>query len=260
MVGMLLVRFGPEGFLAAGPSWDELRLLLSDPLETRPGGWKMGRKVSLETEAIRAPWLPGKIVGVGRSFAEHAKELGNPVPEEPLLFLKAPSSVIGPRAPIVLPPESKQVHYEGEIGVLLRERLRRATPQEAAEAILGFCPANDVTARDLQQRDRTFVRAKCFDTFCPLGPAILVDADWEGLEVVTRLNGVERQRGCLAALIWPLPELLSFISRVMTLEPGDLVLTGTPAGVGEVQDGDWVEVEVPGCGVLRNPVEAWREA
>ncbi len=257
---MLLVRFGPEGFLAAGPSWSDLRLLLSDPFESPPGAWKLGRPVSLVTEAIRAPWQPGKIVGVGRSFREHAKELGNLVPEEPLLFLKAPSSVIGPKTPVVLPPESHEVHYEGEVAVLLRDRLQRAGPEEAAEAILGFCPANDVTARDLQQRDRTFARAKSFDTFCPLGPALLVDADWRELEVTTRVNGRERQRGSLVELIWPLPELLAYISRMMTLEPGDLILTGTPAGVGALADGDIVEVEVTGCGVLRNPVEAWRGA
>lgn len=257
---MLLVRYGPEGFLAAGPSWEELRLLLSDPLETPPGAWKFGRRIHVDREAIRTPWVPGKIVGVGRSYREHARELGNPVPAEPVLFLKAPSSLIGHRVPIVLPPESAEVHYEGEIGIVLASRLRRASPEEAERAVLGYGAANDVTARDLQRRDATFARAKSFDTFCPFGPALLIGPDWKSLEVRTRVNGEERQRGCLVDLLWPLPELLAYISRMMTLEPGDLVLTGTPAGVGPLQDGDVVEVEVTGCQPLTNPVEAWRGA
>jgi 2-keto-4-pentenoate hydratase/2-oxohepta-3-ene-1,7-dioic acid hydratase in catechol pathway len=209
-----------------------------------------------------APVHPGKLVCFGRSYREHAQELGNPVPEEPMLFLKAPSSVIGPESPIVLPPESARVEYEGEIALVVRRRLRRARAEDALDAVLGVTAACDVTARDLQRRDSRFSRAKSFDTFCPLGPAVRVVDDpgeLEELEVVTRLNGEERQRGRVDQMLWPLAELLAFASRMMTLEPGDVVLTGTPAGVGTLADGDVVEVEVTGVGVLRNPVEAWRQ-
>ncbi len=255
---MLLVRFGSEGFLAAGESLAELAVLLSDPLETPVSQWRFGRRVDLAAEALRPPWEPGKIVGVGRNYREHAAELGNPTPAEPLLFLKAPSSIVGPRTPIVLPPESERVEHEGEIAVLLRRRLRRAGAEEAARAVLGVAPANDVTARDLQRQDATFARAKSFDTFCPFGPALLIEPDLGQLTVETRVNGETRQRGAAAEMSWGIVELLVYASRMMTLEPGDLVLTGTPAGVGPLADGDLVEVEVPGAGTLVNPVEAWR--
>lgn len=203
--------------------------------------------------------LPGKIVGVGRNYREHAEELGNPLPAEPVLFLKAPSSVVGPNAPVILPPESERVDFEGEIAVVLRERLRRGTRREAEAAVLGVTCACDVTARDLQKRDVTFARAKSFDTFCPLGPAIRVRPDWSNLEVVTRIDGVERQRGRVEQMGWDPLELLVYVSRMMTLEPGDVVLTGTPSGVGSLEDGNRIEVEIPQVGVLENPVEAWRQ-
>lgn len=255
---MLLFRFGPEGFFAAGESAEAARVLYSDPLETPFSAWRFGRPVDLAIEALRAPWAPGKIVGVGRNYREHAAELGNPMPAEPVLFLKAPSAVIGPNAPIVLPPESQRVEHEGEIAVVVGARLRRAGADEAAAAILGVCAANDVTARDLQRRDPSFARAKSFDSFCPLGPALWVDPDLDALEVETRVNGERRQRGAAAEMTWGLVELLVYASRMMTLEPGDLLLTGTPAGVGPLADGDRVEVELPGAGTLVNPVEAWR--
>jgi 2-keto-4-pentenoate hydratase/2-oxohepta-3-ene-1,7-dioic acid hydratase in catechol pathway len=255
---MLLYRIGPEGFYAAADEDGEARILYSDPFETLPGGWRLGRAVDLAAAALLAPVLPGKIVGIGRSYRAHAEELGNPLPAEPLLFLKAPSAVVGPRAPVVLPPESERVEYEGEVAVVVRDRLRRASAAAAAAAILGVTCACDVTARDLQKKDATFARAKSFDTFCPLGPAILVGADPAGLEVRTRVNGEERQRGQVRDLAWPIPVLVAYASRMMTLEPGDVVLTGTPAGVGPLADGDLVEVEIPGVGVLANPVEGWR--
>jgi len=204
------------------------------------------------------PVRPGKVVGIGRNYAEHARELGNEVPTEPLVFLKSPGSVIGPTAPIVLPPESSDVHFEGEIAVVLRARLTRASSEEAARAILGVTCACDVTARDLQRSDKTFARAKSFDTFCPLGPGILVEADLEGLEVATRINGEERQRAAADLMLWGIVDLVVYVSRMMTLESGDLILTGTPAGVGPLNDGGRVEVEVSGVGVLENRVEAWR--
>ena len=256
---MFLVRFGSEGFLAAGESMSELRVLFSDPYAVPPSQWQLGRRVDLAIEALRAPIEPGKIVGVGRNYREHAAELGNPMPTEPVLFLKSPGSVIGPKAPIVLPPESARVEHEGEIGVVVSRRLRRASARDAERAILGVVPANDVTARDLQRKDPSFCRAKSFDSFCPIGPAVWVAPALDELAVVTRVNGEERQRGHVGAMAWGIVDLLVYASRMMTLEPGDLVLTGTPAGVGALADGDTVEVEIPGLGTLENPVEAWRQ-
>lgn len=233
-------------------------MLYSDPLETPPAAWELGRGVDLAAAALLAPIHPGKIVGVGRNYAEHARELGNPVPEEPVIFLKAPSSIVGPGAPIVLPPESERVEFEGEIAVVLRRRLTRASDDDARAAILGVTCACDVTARDLQRRDPTFARAKSFDTFCPLGPAVAVEPDLGRLEVATRINGAERQRGRAAEMSFGIVELVAWVSRMMTLEPGDVLLTGTPPGVGPLAAGDRVEVEVSGAGVLANPVEALR--
>ncbi|MEM7051382.1 MAG: fumarylacetoacetate hydrolase family protein [Acidobacteriota bacterium] len=255
---MLLFRLAPEGFFAAGESVDDLRMLFSDPYETLPGGWELGRRVDRRDVLPLSPVLPGKIVGFGRTYRRHAEELGNEVPTEPLIFLKAPSAVIGPRAPIVLPAQSERVDFEGEIALVMRRRLQRATAEEALDAVLGVTCACDVTARDLQRRDATFARAKSFDSFCPLGPAIRVRPDFEALEVVTRINGEERQRGRIDMLVWSLAELLSFASQAMTLEAGDVVLTGTPSGVGPLADGDELEVEVSQVGTLVSPVEARR--
>ena len=204
--------------------------------------------------------VAGKIVGVGRNYRGHAEELGNPLPDEPILFLKAPSSVVGPKSPIVLPPESERVEFEGEIAIVLRHRLQRAEPEQARHAILGITCACDVTARDLQRRDPTFARAKSFDTFCPLGPAIQVEPDLDEIELVTRVNGEVRQSAHCREMLFGILELLSYASRMMTLEAGDLVLTGTPEGVGPLADGDALEVEVSDVGVLESPVEAWRRS
>ena len=255
---MLLYRLGPDGDHAAGDSPATLRRLLSDPWTTPVAAWRFGDEVAATTLQPLAPLRPGTVVGVGRNYREHAAELGNAMPEEPLLFLKAVSSLIGPGAPIVLPPESAEVHFEGEIAVIVGAPLRRASRVEAAAAIFGIACACDVTARDIQQRDRTFARGKGFETFCPLGPAILLGAPDDGCAVVTRINGEERQRGTVAEMAWGPVALLEYISRFITLETGDVVLTGTPAGVGRLAAGDTVEVEVSGVGVLRNPVEPWR--
>jgi 2-keto-4-pentenoate hydratase/2-oxohepta-3-ene-1,7-dioic acid hydratase in catechol pathway len=197
---------------------------------------------------------PGKIVCVGRNYLEHARELGNEIPAEPLIFLKPPSSIVRSGEPILLPAESRQVEFEGEIGVLVGRRLRFASLAEAREAISGIVPANDVTARDLQRRDGQWTRAKGFDSFCPLGEAGPVPEDLSALTVVTRVNGRVRQRGEASEMAFAIPELLAYISGVMTLEPGDLLLTGTPAGVGLLEPGDLVEVEVEGVGTVSNPV------
>jgi len=197
-----------------------------------------------------------KIVCVGRNYLDHAKELGNEVPKEPLIFLKPPSSVIGDGQPIQLPAMSKQVEFEGEIGVIIGERLRHADEKQARAAVLAIAAVNDVTARDLQKSDSQWTRAKGFDTFCPVGIPNEPPNDLGSLEVVTRVNGVERQRGKASQMAFSIPMVLAYISKIMTLEPGDLVCTGTPAGVGTLQPGDEVEVEVLGVSRVRNPVVA----
>ena len=197
---------------------------------------------------------PGKIVCVGRNYREHAKELGNEVPAEPLLFLKPPSSVVADGEPIVLPAASQKVEHEAEIGVVIGRRLRNASESEAAGAVQAIVALNDVTARDLQRSDGQWTRAKGFDSFCPIGePGAAVPA-LDAITVVGRVNGEERQRGSSADMVFPIPTLLAYISRIMTLEPGDVVATGTPAGVGPLRDGDEVEIEVVGVSRVRNPV------
>ncbi len=202
------------------------------------------------------PLRPSKIVCVGRNYAEHARELGNAVPERPLLFFKPPSAVIGTGEAIVLPAASTRVEHEAEIGVVIGRRLRNASLDEAERGIGGFTCVNDVTARDLQKTDGQWARAKGFDTFCPVGPTVVEGLDWRALEVIGRVNGEERQRGNTGQMMFNIPQLLSYISAIMTLEPGDLVATGTPAGVGPLTAGDVVEVEIPGVGVLSNPVRS----
>ena len=202
---------------------------------------------------------PSKIVCVGRNYLEHARELGNDVPAEPLIFLKPPSSLIDGGESIVLPPQSEQVEFEGEIGVVIGHRLKHASEESAIAGIAAIVAVNDVTARDLQRRDSQWTRAKGFDTFCAVGKPLVGRASLEqlrALEVVTRVNGKERQRGRAADMDFSIPFLISYISDIMTLEPGDLIATGTPAGVGKLAPGDIVEVEVPGASMVTNPVAA----
>lgn len=201
---------------------------------------------------------PGKIVCVGRNYREHAKELGNDVPAEPLIFLKPPSTVIREGQPIILPGLSTQVEYEGEIGVIIGRTLRHASDAEARAAIAGIVAVNDVTARDLQKRDGQWTRAKGFDSFCPVGPMGSAPADLTSLTIVTRVNGRERQRGTAAEMVFGIPALLEYISSIMTLEPGDLIATGTPAGVGPLAKGDVVEIEIEGVSRVSNPVQSER--
>jgi 2-keto-4-pentenoate hydratase/2-oxohepta-3-ene-1,7-dioic acid hydratase in catechol pathway len=203
---------------------------------------------------------PSKIVCVGRNYREHARELGNEVPAEPLIFLKPPSSLIGDGDAIVLPPQSQQVEHEGEIGVVIGARLRQASESEARQAVRGIVALNDVTARDLQKRDSQWTRAKGFDSFCPVGAEGTGVSDFASLTVVTRVNGVERQRGSGSEMVFSIPALLAYISHIMTLEPGDLVATGTPAGVGKLVAGDSVEVEVVGVSRVSNRVVSNQES
>jgi 2-keto-4-pentenoate hydratase/2-oxohepta-3-ene-1,7-dioic acid hydratase in catechol pathway len=202
---------------------------------------------------------PSKIVCVGRNYLEHAREMGNDMPKEPLIFLKPPSSLIDGGESIVLPSQSQQVEFEGEIGVLVGKRLRHSSEADAVAAIAGLVAVNDVTARDLQRSDSQWTRAKGFDTFCPVGKphvaSVTVD-QLSKLEVVTRVNGTQRQHGKSSDMAFSIPFLLSYISHVMTLDPGDLVATGTPAGVGKLAEGDIVEVEIVGLSMVTNPVAA----
>jgi len=198
---------------------------------------------------------PSKIVCVGRNYREHAAELGNKVPDEPLLFLKAPSAIIASGEEIVLPSASQQVEHEGELGVVIGRVARNIGGHEdPLSYVLGYTCVNDVTARDLQRKDVQFTRGKSFDTFCPVGPWIETDIDPHNVTVETRLNGEVKQKGNTADMAFPVAFLIRYISEIMTLYPGDLIATGTPAGVSRMKSGDTVEVEVSGIGVLQNRV------
>jgi 2-keto-4-pentenoate hydratase/2-oxohepta-3-ene-1,7-dioic acid hydratase in catechol pathway len=210
--------------------------------------------VPLADVTLLAPVEPSKIVCVGRNYRAHAKELGNEVPAHPLLFLKPPSAIVGPQEPIRLPEQSAEVQHEAELAVVVARALRGASPVETKGAVFGYTCLNDVTARDIQRAEKQFTRAKGFDTFCPVGPVVETDLDPMEASVVARVNGAERQRGSTRDMVFDVYALLSFISGVMTLLPGDVVSTGTPEGVGALRRGDWVEIEVSGIGVLRNPV------
>ncbi|MGI9104968.1 MAG: fumarylacetoacetate hydrolase family protein [Pyrinomonadaceae bacterium] len=207
---------------------------------------------------LLAPIIPSKVVCVGRNYQDHAAELGNPMPAEPLLFLKPPSSIIGPEAAIELPSVSSRVEHEGELGVVIGRWARHlGAGDNPLDYVLGYTCVNDVTARDLQRRDVQFTRAKSFDTFCPIGPYIvLADLDPSDLQVETRVNGAVRQQGRTGQMAFPVPYLIRYISHVMTLAPGDVISTGTPAGVGPLAPGDVCEVEIEQVGTLRNFVRA----
>ncbi|MGC9357377.1 MAG: fumarylacetoacetate hydrolase family protein [Anaerolineae bacterium] len=212
----------------------------------------------LDEVDLLAPIKPGKIVALARNYPDHAEEQDAQVPDEPLLFLKAPSSVIGPGATILLPALSKQVDHEAELAVVIGEECQNVSEDEAWDVVLGITAANDVTARDLQRSDDQWTRAKSFDTFCPLGPAIvthLKPRQMKSLEIACRVNGKVRQKSNISEMVFSIPEIIAYISVVMTLEPGDVILTGTPSGVGPLKPGDVVEVEIEEVGTLRNPVE-----
>jgi 2-keto-4-pentenoate hydratase/2-oxohepta-3-ene-1,7-dioic acid hydratase in catechol pathway len=203
---------------------------------------------------------PSKIVCVGRNYVAHAAELGNEVPTEPLIFLKPPSALIAAGEPIVLPPGVGEVHYEGEIGILIGKKASWVDEASALDYVAGLVPVNDVTARDLQRRDSQWSRAKGFDTFCPIGfPKPLSEIHLESLSVITRVNGQVKQRGETGQMVFSIPFLIAYISRIMTLEPGDIMATGTPEGVGPLVDGDVVEIELTGMDVLTNPVTTRKE-
>jgi 2-keto-4-pentenoate hydratase/2-oxohepta-3-ene-1,7-dioic acid hydratase in catechol pathway len=200
---------------------------------------------------LRCPVTPSKIVCVGRNYAAHAKELGNSVPSEPLLFLKPPSALLGPAGTIALPPESERVEHEAELGVVIGRRCRRVAREAALGCVFGYTCVGDITARDLQKKDVQFTRAKGFDTFCPVGPWIETHLDPSSARIVCRVNGEVRQDGTTDRMLFDVATLVSYVSGVMTLEPGDLLVTGTPEGVGPLAAGDALEIEIGGIGVLR---------
>lgn len=250
-----LVRVDVDG----NPQWgivedEHVYALDGNPFITYERGVEIGRLDSLR---LLAPATPSKIICVGLNYPAHADEGNWEMPPEPLLFFKPPSSVIGPEADILMPPQAKRVDYEAELAVVVGRRCRNVATEEAWDYVLGATCGNDVTARDLQQRDTLWTRAKGFDTFCPLGPWLVTglrEKDVADLAIVCRVNGEIRQRGRTSEMAFSPGELIAYASSIMTLEPGDLFMTGTPAGIGPLAAGDVVEVEVESIGVLRNPV------
>jgi 2-keto-4-pentenoate hydratase/2-oxohepta-3-ene-1,7-dioic acid hydratase in catechol pathway len=200
--------------------------------------------------------VPSKIIGIGLNYRAHALEMGKGLPEEPLMFIKPHSAVIAGGEPIERPAGYARVDYEGELGVVIGQRARRVPRERALDVVLGYCCCNDVTVRDLQKRDIQYTRAKGFDTFCPIGPRIVAGLDPGKLALKTRLNGVVKQDSSTSDLIFDVPALIAFVTAHMTLEPGDVISTGTPSGVGDLQPGDEVEIEIEGIGILKNPVIA----
>ncbi|CAM3454323.1 fumarylacetoacetate hydrolase family protein [Occultella aeris] len=231
----------------------ELVVLTGDPLYTPLT--PTGQRVPIETTRLLAPVIPrSKVVAFGRNYAEHAAELGNEVPELPLVFIKPNTTVVGPDDPIVLPSYSQDVHHEAELAVVISRICKDLPAERANEVILGYTAANDVTARDVQRTDKTWTRGKMFDTSCPLGPVLVTDLDVSDLRIQARVDGEIRQDGSTAQMIHSVPDLIAYASTLFTLLPGDVILTGTPAGVGPIREGQRVEVEIEGIGVLGNPV------
>jgi 2-keto-4-pentenoate hydratase/2-oxohepta-3-ene-1,7-dioic acid hydratase in catechol pathway len=256
---MRLVRYQTK---QDSPRWGWLHENLVGPVEGNPFGEfrRMEANLPVDTVRLLAPVEPGKIICVGRNYAAHAKEHNVDVPEVPILFLKPPSSVIGPEETILLPPQSQKVEHEAELAVVIGKPGRWIAPENATGYILGYTISNDVTARDLQRRDGQWTRGKGFDTFCPIGPWLETEFDPADALITCYVNHGERhemrQMGSTRDMVFQVRQLVAFASSVMTLEPGDLVLTGTPAGVGPLSAGDVVEISIEGLGVLRNPVAA----
>jgi 2-keto-4-pentenoate hydratase/2-oxohepta-3-ene-1,7-dioic acid hydratase in catechol pathway len=215
-----------------------------------------GQPLPLHAIKLLAPCQPSKIVCIGRNYVEHAAEHGAEVPAEPLVFLKPPSAVVGPDEPVVLTRLSQRVEHEGELVVVIGQRARHLRPENALDVVLGYTCGNDVTARDLQRRDGQWSRAKGFDTFCPLGPWIETELDWRDQQVQCLVNGQVRQSGSTSDMVFGVPELLAYVTAVMTLEPGDVLMTGTPSGVAPLHAGDSMTVSVSGIGLLSNLVVA----
>jgi 2-keto-4-pentenoate hydratase/2-oxohepta-3-ene-1,7-dioic acid hydratase in catechol pathway len=248
-------RFEFEGTVSCGAlRGEDIEVLSAAPWV---GGQATAKTRAASQVRLLAPCQPSKIVCLGRNYRAHATELGNPVPQQPLIFLKAPSAIIGPGEAIVYPAQSQRVDYEGELAVIIGKRCRHiGADEDPLGTVFGYTCLNDVTARDLQKVDGHFARAKGFDTFCPLGPVIETEIDPANLIVETYVNGERRQRGQTGDMIFPLDAIMRFLSGIMTLEPGDVIATGTPPGVGSLQVGDTAEVVIEGIGRLRNSVVA----
>ena len=254
---MRIVRFSHQDAIKFGIiDEDELVVLAGDPLFA--GFDTTGERVSVRDIALLAPVIPrSKVVCVGRNYREHAAELGNDVPQAPMLFFKPNTSVIGPGDAVVLPKHSEFISFEGELAAVIGRIAKNVSAENALDYVFGYTIGNDLTARDWQKSDGQWARAKGFDTSCPLGPAIETEFDVNGPAVITtRLNGEIRQQGPISDMIFSLAEIIEFASAAFTLLPGDVVLTGTPAGVGQIVAGDIVEVEITGLGILRNTARA----
>lgn len=235
------------------PTW--VAEITGDPLYTPIEA--TGRRFDLDDVRLLAPVIPrSKVIGIGRNYADHAAELGNEVPKEPMVFLMPNTAVVGPGDPVVIPAFTQNCHYEGELVVVIGRMCRNVAPEDALKAVFGYTCGNDATARDVQRTDGQWSRAKGFDTSCPMGPWIETELDLSDLEVRTRLDGQTVQEGTTKDLIFDVPTLISYVSAAFTLLPGDVIYTGTPAGVGQVVAGQSVEVEIEGIGVLRNPFVA----
>jgi 2-keto-4-pentenoate hydratase/2-oxohepta-3-ene-1,7-dioic acid hydratase in catechol pathway len=249
---MKLARYEHKGHIHYGIlEGDALEELERTPFS---GLERQGRTCRLDEVELLPPVFPQKIICVGLNYRDHAEEFGLPIPEEPILFMKPPSSLLPHGGKVVYPAMSERVDYEAELVMVCARECRDVAPQDAASYILGYTCGNDVTARDLQMKDGQWTRAKSFDTFCPLGPFIETEADPHGLGIELILNGEVRQSSNTANMIFGPHELLSFVSRIMTLYPGDVIMSGTPSGVGELHPGDTVEVIIAGIGTLRNTV------
>ncbi|TAM71349.1 MAG: FAA hydrolase family protein [Microbacteriaceae bacterium] len=253
---MKIARFSYNGALAYGIlDDDELVMLDGDPMFS--GFDTTGERVPLSAATLLAPVIPrSKVVAVGKNYRAHAAEMGGEAPAAPLLFLKPNTAVVGPNDAIMLPVQSKQVEHEGELAVVIGRIAKNIAVEDYADYVFGYTAANDVTARDLQRADGQWARAKGFDTFCPLGPVIETEFDIASATLRTRVNGELRQDGQVSDLVHDIPAIVEYASSVWTLLPGDVILTGTPAGVGPLHAGDVVEVEISGIGTLRNPVRA----
>jgi 2-keto-4-pentenoate hydratase/2-oxohepta-3-ene-1,7-dioic acid hydratase in catechol pathway len=248
----------PDGAICYGlVAGDQFQPVSGSPFAQSPRDLApAGQALALDAVRLLAPCQPSKVICIGRNYVEHAAEHGVDVPAEPLVFLKPPSAVVGPGDSVLLPSLSRQVEHEAELVVVIGRQARGLTPDNALDAVLGYTCGNDVTARDLQRRDGQWSRAKGFDTFCPLGPWIETDLDWRNQQVQCLVNGEVRQEGRTRDMVFGVPELLAYVSAVMTLEPGDVLMTGTPSGVGPLAAGDRVTVAVSGIGVLENDVRA----
>ncbi|TFV95139.1 fumarylacetoacetate hydrolase family protein [Leifsonia flava] len=251
---MKIARFSHDNRIAFGiVDDDDLVVLTGDPMFA--GYDTTGERVPIADATLLAPSIPrSKVVGVGKNYRDHATEMGTAVPEEPLLFLKPNTSVSGPGDYIVLPKQSQRVEFEGELAIVIGTITKNVTEEKAMEHVFGFTIANDVTARDLQKSDGQWTRAKGFDSFCPIGPIVDTEFDFPSAEIVTRVNGVVKQQAPLTDMVHDVETIIAYASSVFTLLPGDIILTGTPAGVGPIENGDTVEVEITGLGILTNPV------